>query len=334
MPRSVLWCTGIALAVAGVVTAYRRSSAERTSPLASATAPAATPDAPEPAGARHPVSVSFHNVRLHVTDTVVLEIRRLNGALISNQPGRPPIFDDQRSFTLRIDSGEIALSTTSLAHLLNDYVFAYKGAPLSDLEISVEGGALKQKGKLHKGVVVPFTVVADVGLTTDGKIRLRPTSVKAAGVPSGGLMKLLGIELDDLIKTNKTPAIRVVENDLVITPDQLLPEPRIEGRLTAVRVEGDRLIQQFGPPTAATGADGRAANYMYYRGGTLKFGKLTMSDADMELIDADPTDPFDFFPARYLDQLTAGYSKNLRNGGLKVYMPDYDDSRRADLRPR
>jgi hypothetical protein len=61
----------------------------------------------------------------------------------------------------------------------------------------------------------------------------------------------------------------------------------------------------------------------------LRFGKLTMTDADMELIDADPADPFDFFPARYTEQLVAGYSKNTRQGGLKVYMPDFNDTRKT-----
>jgi hypothetical protein len=55
----------------------------------------------------------------------------------------------------------------------------------------------------------------------------------------------------------------------------------------------------------------------------MRFGKLTMNDTDMQLIDADPTDPFDFFPDHYKDQLVAGYSKTTVTGGLLVYMPDY-----------
>jgi hypothetical protein len=55
----------------------------------------------------------------------------------------------------------------------------------------------------------------------------------------------------------------------------------------------------------------------------LRFGKLTMDDTDMRLIDADPADPFDFFPDHYEDQLVAGYSKTTATGGLLVYMPDY-----------
>jgi len=49
-----------------------------------------------------------------------------------------------------------------------------------------------------------------------------------------------------------------------------------------------------------------------------------MNNVDMRLIDADPTDPFDFFPDHYNDQLVAGYSKTTASGGLRVYMPDYN----------
>ena len=62
-------------------------------------------------------------------------------------------------------------------------------------------------------------------------------------------------------------------------------------------------------------------------GGTIRFGKLTMTDADLQLIDADPKDPFDFYPARYDAQLVAGYSKNTPSKGLKTYMPDYGELR-------
>ena len=56
-----------------------------------------------------------------------------------------------------------------------------------------------------------------------------------------------------------------------------------------------------------------------------------MDGTDLQLIDQDPRDPFDFYPARYEGQLVAGYSKNTPERGLKTYMPDYDDlaARRA-----
>jgi hypothetical protein len=82
---------------------------------------------------------------------------------------------------------------------------------------------------------------------------------------------------------------------------------------------GDSQAKGIEPPVAGV------RNYMYYRGGTLRFGKLTMEDTDLLLRDADPTDPFDFSPQQYNDQLVAGYSKNTRSHGLIVYMPDAND---------
>jgi hypothetical protein len=64
-------------------------------------------------------------------------------------------------------------------------------------------------------------------------------------------------------------------------------------------------------------------NYMYYRGGVLRFGKLTMHDTDLLIMDAEPEDPFDFFLDQYNAQLVAGYSKNTPDHGLVVTMPDY-----------
>jgi len=61
---------------------------------------------------------------------------------------------------------------------------------------------------------------------------------------------------------------------------------------------------------------------MSYRGNRLAFGKLTMTDADMTLIDMDQADPFDFYIDRYQAQLSAGYTKITPSFGLRVYMKD------------
>lgn len=45
----------------------------------------------------------------------------------------------------------------------------------------------------------------------------------------------------------------------------------------------------------------------------------------LELVDIDPTDPFDFSVDRWNDQLVAGYSKTTTARGLKAHMPDYND---------
>ena len=67
---------------------------------------------------------------------------------------------------------------------------------------------------------------------------------------------------------------------------------------------------------------------MFYRGRVLRFGKLTMVDADLQIVDGDPDDPFDFYLAHLNEQLVAGESRNQPDFGLVTVMPDYGDLRR------
>ena len=63
---------------------------------------------------------------------------------------------------------------------------------------------------------------------------------------------------------------------------------------------------------------------MAYRGAQLRFGKLTMNDTDLMIIDLDPKDPFDFYLDHYKEQLVAGYSKTTPSFGLRTYMRDFN----------
>ena len=284
---------------------------------------------PPPASARGPVRVEMKNVNLHVAEGVVLKIHSLRGALLRTAASRPPVFDERDSFVMRVDAGEIALTTASLTALMNDYVFAYRKAPIKDLEITTDDkGRLEQEGVLDKKVDIPFKVKAVMMPMPDGRIRLHAKSIKAAGLPVKGLMGLLGIEMDDMVKIQSGRGIAVDGNDFILDPQWMLPPPRLRGKVTAVRIEGDEIVHVFGSGPAA----GRRLcpytsyrNYMYFRGGNLRFGKLTMADADLALIDQDPKDPFDFNLDRYNDQLVAGYSKNTPSRGLKTFMPDAND---------
>ena len=291
-----------------------------------------------PSQEARPVQVEMKNIHLHVDDGIVLDIRSLRGEMISRTPGRPPIFDDQQSYVLHIDAAEIGMDMASLENLMNRHVFAYEGAPLKGLKVrALEDGRLEQKGTLRKGVEVPFSMKATVGTTPDGRLRLRLDSMKALGVPAKGLMDLFGLELDSLVSLKERRGVTIEDNDILIAPGQILPPPEIRGHMSRAAVVGGRLVQTFAPASrrrvgALTPPDPRARNYIYFSGNDIRFGKLTMSDADLQLIDSDPKDPFDFFPRRYNAQLVAGYSKNTPKLGLKTYMPDFDDLPRSSTR--
>jgi hypothetical protein len=297
-------------------------------------APAAHAETPRPAvrpaqAAAKPVEVSIamQHVHLHVDEGIVLEIARLHGTMVSRDAGQPPVFDDQRSYVLRVDTAEIAMGTASLAALMNHHVFGADGSPLSDITATVREGRIALKGKLHKGLTVPFSAKAAVGVTGDGRLRLHLESLKTAGVPAKGLMQIFGLELADVVDLKNRRDVAIDGDDVVIAPGQALPPPEIRGHLTSAAIRAGGLVITFRAPGGGqqpSHTRGRQ-NYVLFSGGSLRFGKLTMRDADLRLIDADPRDPFDFYPARYERQLVAGYSKNTAAGGLRTVMPDYDD---------
>jgi hypothetical protein len=77
-----------------------------------------------------PVEVQMRVVNLHLDRSTVLEISRLRGQMIPIKRERPVTFDDPNSFVIRITSAEVAISTSTLADLLNQRVSNYPGAPL------------------------------------------------------------------------------------------------------------------------------------------------------------------------------------------------------------
>lgn len=317
----------IALAVAGGAAGARSSPVHRptvTSPPD--TAPNETPSAIAKKTGTAGTQAQFRNVGFDIGGGIVLDISRLRGKLESKQPGEPIAFDDKSSFVIHIASAEVGLSMQSLDSLMNGYVFAYKGAPLKHLKFSTDSGKLIQEGTLHKVVDIPFRITAVMSMTPEGLIRIHPVAIKIFKVNGRGLMKALGITLASLLDLEHAHGVSVEKNDLLLDPQQLLPPPAIAGRVTAVRVEPNEVVQVFGD-TAAAGdrplhPPETARNYMYFHGGTLHFGKLYMVDADMEIIDQEPGDAFQFSIDRYNTQLVAGYSKNTPNNGLIVFMPD------------
>ena len=232
------------------------------------------------------------------------------------------------------------MDMTSLTNLMNEHIFHYEGAPLTDIKVESDEGQLKLQAKLHKGVPIPISMKADVMTTPDGRMRLKTEKVSALSVPARKLMDLFGLQLDEVVSLKQRRGIEIEDNDVVIAPGQVLPPPELQGRLSRVQLVNGRLHQTFGPPSAAgssnlSAPEAASRNYVYSSGSDIRFGKLTMTGADLQLIDEDPKDSFDFFPARYNQQLVAGYSKNTPSGGLRTFMPDYSDLNRVGgLKPR
>jgi hypothetical protein len=276
-----------------------------------------------------PTQAMMRNVWFHVDDTIVLRIHSLRGEMADKTKSPVLNFDDPRSFVLTLFDARIGIDGRGLSDLFNNYVLAYPEAPLREVRVVVANGVLEQEGIIHKIIDIPFRMIAVPSATPEGKIRIHPTSIEICNLDGQALMKAFGMSMEKVLDLSGAKGVTVDGNDLVIEPLVILPPPAIDAMLTEVAVDGDELLQTF------AARNGRSAgplqlpleepNVMYFRGGTLRMGKLFMPGGDMEVIDPDRSDPFDFYLALYNNQLTAGFTNNRPDYGLNVYMRDFSD---------
>jgi hypothetical protein len=272
---------------------------------------------------------AMRNVLFRVDDDIQLRIRHLRGRTWDLAGEHVIVLDEKRRILLDIAWAEIGLTEEHLSLLLNRYVFGYDGSPLSNLVVQTEGDHITQTGVMHKVVDIPFEMDAELSVTEQGMIRIHPTEMRIGVIDGDGLMRALGIDLSELLDLSGAKGATIDGNDILLDPEKILPPPAIKGKLTSIRVEGNEVVQVFGSPKAS-GAKSlslpvSARNYILFRGGTIRFGKLYMVQSELMAIDQDAKDPFDFYLDYYHTQLIEGYHTTLEGYGLVAVFPDFED---------
>lgn len=273
--------------------------------------------------------MEMRNVDLHIDTHTVMRIKWLRGQVFPTEQGSTAWLDKPASFRVRATSGQVALDGDAITALLNEIAFNYPGAPIKNLRVKIENGSVVQSGTLHKGVDLRFEMWSVPVLQPDGLLRLHPDRLKIFGVNGLAMMHALGLHLDKFMDLSKARGATVKGDDIFLDPLRIIPPPLIEGKLSAIRIEGALMIQEFARTADDTvfgtfvKPDIGAHNFIYFRGGSLRFGRLTMSDTDLLIRDTDETDPFDVYFDEYNRQLVAGHTNNLANYGLIAWMVDY-----------
>src|SRR5262245_35648296 len=80
----------------------------------------------------------MRGMAMRIMAGVTMHIAYLSGAATPLHRGEPVVLDDPRSYHLDIDRAESRITYANLARLMNDHVFAYKGAPIKGLRIERE----------------------------------------------------------------------------------------------------------------------------------------------------------------------------------------------------
>jgi hypothetical protein len=316
-----------------------QTSQQKAAPAAPATA--TNPPAPAiPEATGQGVKTEMRNVMFRLTTKAAAHIETLSGELWPTGKFDMPVFDDKTSFEVRVTSGRISLTPAALTEIMNSHVFAAQDAPLKDLDVSIKDGQLIIKGKLHRKGDIPFETSGTLTVNPDGRLRVKTEKVKALHVPLKSVMSALRIDLADVINTSKIDGVDTDKNDLLMDLSTLLPPPHIRGKVSAVRVADNTITTIFGSAEKTSAlVENEKGNYMYFQGNRVRFGKLTMQDTDLMILDLDPDDPLDWNQDRYRDQLAAGYSKMQENFALRSYVKDYNKvprspSARAAILPK
>ena len=276
-----------------------------------------------------PLWMEMRNVDLHIDPHSAMRVRSLRGQVVPTKAGTIAWLDQPASFHIRATSGVVALDGEAISALLNEVAFNYPDAPIRNLRVTIENGSVVQRGTLHKGVDIPFQMWSVPKLQPDGRLVLHPDRLKIFGVNGTALMRALGLRLEKMMDLSHARGVSVKGDDLYLEPLAIIPDPTVDGKLTSVRIEGPLMIQEFARTpedtifTTYAKPDSGSRNFIYFRGGQLRFGKLTMDDTDLLIHDADEADPLDLYFAEYNKQLVAGHTSNLPNYGLRTWMVDY-----------
>lgn len=278
----------------------------------------------------------------HLTRNGTVHLETVYGELRPAGQYDMPVFDEKTSFEVHVSNGMVSITPDALAAIMNEYVFARHDSPMKDISIKIKQDRLVIKGKLHSKGDLPFETGGELTVNADGRLRLHSEKVKALHVPVKKVMSLIGIELANVINTSKIPGMDTDKNDLIFDLGDLLPPPHFRGQITTARLGRNEITvvygsaeaepngairgNKFAASNAATGGekcDALSRNYMVFRGNRVKFGKLTMENSDLTVIDLDARDPLDWDQDSYRDQLIAGYSKTTEQFGLCVYVKDF-----------
>jgi hypothetical protein len=266
----------------------------------------------------------MHNVILNESPGLKLRVRWLRGQMHPTRAGIVPSFDEPGSFSLDIEAGAMGMNLADLTGALNGGLL--KGSPLEKVSLKPYGREIKVNGTLHKGVPLPFEMISDVSAAPDGRIRLHIAKLRVLKLPVKGILGAFHLKAGDLVDPKGAKGVEAAGDDIYFDPEQILPEPRQRGKLTDVHFApqtGD-IVEIYGAARPEVVAVKEWRNFIQLSGGTLEFGKLTMHNVDIVMIDISKDDWFRFDLSAYQAQMVNGYTRMTPQAGLQIFMPDID----------
>lgn len=299
----------------------QRPASEQTATV-SKVEPATPAPAANQAAARGATSIYAHNLLLRKGPDFRVYVRWLQGEMTRLRGSVNPSFDDPESFYLNIRTGVLRANVGDIANYLNT---GLGDAPLKNIKLSGDGDEIKLSGTLRKVVPLPIELIGKLSALPDDRIRVHVVKLNVLKVPLKGLLGLFRVSVSDLFKSKSIAGVEVSENDIYFDTQKLLPPPHIKGHLTQVRIANPDLEEVFGDAQEQVDRVEEWRNFLRLKGGTIDFGKLTMRNVDLIMIDISKDPWFDLDLTNYQKQLTNGFTRVTPESGLQIFMPDLRD---------
>ena len=269
-----------------------------------------------------PTNVYAHNLLLRKGPTFKVYVRWLRGQLTRSKRNVAPSFDDPESFFLDISTGVLRANIGDLANYLNADL---GNSPLKNIALSGDGDQIKLTGTLHKMVPLPIQMVGTIEAVPENRIRVHVTKLDVLKVPLKALLGKLHVTVADLFQPKSIAGVSISGNDIFFDTQLLLPPPHIRGQLKKVKIANPDLEEIYGDARDDVERTEQWRNFLRLRGGTIDFGKLTMNNVDLIMIDISKDAWFDLDLANYQNQLVNGYTHMTPEAGLQIFMPDLRD---------
>ena len=271
--------------------------------------------------------ITVHHVIFHEKSGLYLKAEWLRGRLYPSKPDVIPSLDDPNSFQVEIEDGRTEITLPSLSNVLSAGVL--KDSKLSNVQVSAKRPQeIQISALLHALFPMPVELTGEIGTTADGRMSIHVTKLKVLKMPFKGLLGAMKISPASLMRVRNSRDIQINGDSIYVDPTSLLPAPRKLGKVREFRItKAGELEQVYGNAPVEGPVDERLpdsnwTNFVKLSGGTIRFGKLVMNDADMVLIDTSQHDWLHFDLAHYRDQLTRGDMRMTTSGGLRVFIPD------------
>jgi len=269
-------------------------------------------------------TVYAHNLELRKGPDFRIYVRWLRGEMVPTVKGKVPSLDDDRSFIFHVDRGLVLANLGDIDTYLNAKLAPQ--SPLKSMKVRGEGDKVKLSGVLHKMLVpLPVEVEGTLSPATNERIHFAITKINVLKMPVKGLLGGFKVDATDIMGKTPMDGVEMNGNDIYFDTTKLLPPPHVRGQISRIELHLPDIVVTYGSTTPEDEAElARWHNFLRMRGGTVSFGKMVMSKADITLIDVSDDAWFDLDLANYRKQMVKGYSHTTPEDGIEMYMPDVD----------